>query len=154
MDCTFQTKKGRFNYRVGAIIMSDLGLLVVSNSKEPYFYSVGGRVKMHETAEEALEREVYEETGNRVGKKTLGFIHENFFTSNVTGEDYHELSFYYYVELQNDSLFSDSYNEFHAQEQLYWLPFKELSQVDLRPAFLKNLTKNQAETIQHIVEIK
>ena len=29
MDCTFQTKEGKFNYRVGTIIMSELGLLVI-----------------------------------------------------------------------------------------------------------------------------
>lgn len=77
-DCTFQTDTGRFNYRVGAIITSDLGLLVVSNSKEPYFYSVGGRVKLHETADEAIEREVFEETGKRIKQKKLGFFYENF----------------------------------------------------------------------------
>ncbi|MEI5991462.1 NUDIX hydrolase [Enterococcus crotali] len=152
MDCTFQTEDGRFNYRVGAIIMSDLGLLVVSNSKEPYFYSVGGRVKMHETLEDAIEREVMEETANKIEKKTLGFIHENFFTSDITGENYHEISFYYYVELKNNTVSCQSYNELDEQEKLKWVPFEQLSQVDIRPAFLKELTKDKNKTMQHIVQ--
>ncbi|WP_207694177.1 hypothetical protein DOK67_0001875 [Enterococcus sp. DIV0212c] len=152
MDCTFQTKKGRFNYRVGAIIISDLGLLVVSNSKEPYFYFVGGRVKMHEALDDAIEREVLEETGSQIGEKTLGFIHENFFTSELTGEVYHEISFYYYVELQNNTVLCHSHNEFDEQEQLHWLSFEKLPQADIRPAFLKELTKDTSKTIQHIVE--
>ncbi|ALR99860.1 hypothetical protein ATZ33_00220 [Enterococcus silesiacus] len=152
MDCTFKTKEGRFNYRVGAIIMSDLGLLVASNAKEPYYYSVGGRVKMHETLDDAIEREVIEETGTKIERKTLGFIHENFFTSDLTGETYHELSFYYYVELKNSTISCHSYNEFDEQEQLQWVPFEELPQADLRPAFLKELTKDKNKTIQHIVQ--
>ncbi|MGX7149291.1 NUDIX hydrolase [Enterococcus ureasiticus] len=152
MDCTFKTKEGRFNYRVGAIIMSDLGLLVVSNSKEPYFYSVGGRVKMHETVDDAIEREVIEETGNKIEAKTLCFIHENFFTSDLTGENYHEISFYYYVELENSIVSCHSYNEFDKQEQLRWVPFEQLPQADIRPAFLKELTKDKNKTIQHIVQ--
>lgn len=148
MDCTFKTKEGRFNYRVGAIIMSDLGLLVASNAK----YSVGGRVKMHETLDEAIEREVMEETANKIEKKTLGFIHENFFTSDITGENYHEISFYYYVELKNNTVSCQSYNELDEQEKLKWVPFKQLSQVDIRPTFLKELTKDKNKPMQHIVQ--
>lgn len=152
MDCTFQTKEGRFNYRVGAIITNDLGLLVVSNIKEPFFYSVGGRVKMGETADAAIEREVYEETGSQIKTKALGFIHENFFTSDLTGEEYHEISFYYYVELKNTEISCESCNEFDEEEQLQWVLFDRLTQLDIRPTFLKELTKNKNETIQHLVQ--
>ena len=55
---------GRINLRVGAIIMKDGQFLMVGNKKCPdYLYSVGGRIKFGETAEEAVVREVYEETG-------------------------------------------------------------------------------------------
>ncbi|WP_243128300.1 hypothetical protein [Clostridium chromiireducens] len=56
MDLTFKTEQGKFNYRVGAIIMHDNKLLMVKNNKVPYFYSVGGRVKLHESAEETVVR--------------------------------------------------------------------------------------------------
>ena len=55
---------GLLNIRVGAIIMKKDKILMVANSKNPeYLYSVGGRIKFGETAEEAVIREVYEETG-------------------------------------------------------------------------------------------
>lgn len=63
MDLTFKTEKGRFNYRVGAIIIQDGKVLVVKNSASSYYYSVGGRVHYNETCEEAVKREVREEVG-------------------------------------------------------------------------------------------
>ena len=55
---------GILNIRVGAIIMKDGKILMVGNDRD-YLYSVGGRVKFGETAEEAVVREVLEETAFR-----------------------------------------------------------------------------------------
>ena len=64
IDMTVPCENGLINVRVGAIIMKDNHFLMVGNNKHPeYLYSVGGRVKFGETAEEAIIREVYEETG-------------------------------------------------------------------------------------------
>ena len=55
-DITFPTKDSVFNMRVGAIILRDGKVLMVKNNREPYYYSVGGRVKLQETMEEAILR--------------------------------------------------------------------------------------------------
>lgn len=52
---------------------------MVGNERADYLYSVGGRIKFGETAEEAVIREVLEETSVRVAVDRLGFIHENYF---------------------------------------------------------------------------
>ena len=39
---------------------------MVGNQKDDYLYSVGGRIKFGESAEEAVVREVLEETGVRL----------------------------------------------------------------------------------------
>ena len=78
-DCTVRIDDGFINIRVGAIIMRDKEFLMVGNDRQDYLYSVGGRVKFGETAEEAVKREVFEETGVRMEVDRLGFIHENFF---------------------------------------------------------------------------
>lgn len=54
---------GILNLRVGAIILKDDRILMVGNERSDYLYSVGGRIKFGEVAEEAVVREVLEETG-------------------------------------------------------------------------------------------
>lgn len=61
-DCGFTNGDNWFRYRVGAIIIEDGCVLVAGNDKENYYYSVGG-VHMNEKAEDAVLREVMEETG-------------------------------------------------------------------------------------------
>lgn len=70
---------GILNIRVGAIIMQDGKLLMVGNDRADYLYSVGGRIQFGETAEEAVVREVLEETGVKMEIGRLGFVHENYF---------------------------------------------------------------------------
>ncbi len=54
---------GWLNIRVGAIIMKDGRFLMAGNPHFDYLYSVGGRIQFGETAEQAVVREVREETG-------------------------------------------------------------------------------------------
>ena len=74
-DLTIAIDEGILNIRVGAIIMRDNKILMVGNEHSDYLYSVGGRVKFGETAEEAVVREVMEETGVKMDVERLGFVH-------------------------------------------------------------------------------
>ena len=78
-DMTVACDKGLINIRVGAIIMKNGRFLMVGNGRTDFLYSVGGRIKFGETAEEAVVREVQEETGIRMEIDRLGFVHENYF---------------------------------------------------------------------------
>ena len=60
MDISFLCENQKFNYRVCAIIVSEGKILAMRDERSPYFYLPGGRVKMGETAEEAVIREVQE----------------------------------------------------------------------------------------------
>ena len=62
-DMSVTCGEGIINIRVGAIILKGTRFLMVRNHLSDYFYSVGGRIKFGETAEEAVIREVLEETG-------------------------------------------------------------------------------------------
>ena len=48
MDCTFQTERGNFNYRVGVIITNGRKILMARNpnKERAFYYSVGGRVQI------------------------------------------------------------------------------------------------------------
>lgn len=75
-DCTVKIDDAFLNVRVGAIIMKDGKFLMAGNGKDDFLYSVGGRVKFGETSEEAVVREVFEETGIKmeVPKNLFGWI--------------------------------------------------------------------------------
>ena len=62
-DIRFYENNNKFQLRVGAVIVEEGCLLLAKNDVADYYYSVGGAVKMGECAEDAVRREVFEETG-------------------------------------------------------------------------------------------
>ena len=113
---------GILNIRVGAIIMKNGKILMVGNGRSNYLYSVGGRIKFGETAEEAVVREVYEETGVKMEVDRLGFVHENYFYGDAPtnlGKLIYEISFFFYMKVPNDfEPISDSFTEDNCKEFL------------------------------------
>ena len=61
MDISYNCENQKFNYRVCAMIIAENKILAMHDERSPYFYLPGGRVKMGETAEQAVVREVQEE---------------------------------------------------------------------------------------------
>lgn len=96
MDVTFKTPEGVFNYRVGALILNGTKIFMAHNRQYEQYYTIGGRAHFGETSEQAVLREVFEETGVRAEIDRLAFIHEGFFA--VDGTAYHELALYYIIK--------------------------------------------------------
>jgi ADP-ribose pyrophosphatase YjhB (NUDIX family) len=156
-DITFPTKDGVFNMRVGAIILRDGKVLMVKNNREPYYYSVGGRVKLQETMEEAIIRECFEETKVHFEVDRLVFIHENFFPvqSGPYGEtQFHEISFFYLMKSIEVEVNSESYTSEGIEERLEWLPISNLQDTFLFPEFFKSELASLPTEIKHIVTIQ
>ncbi len=100
-DCGFTRDKNWFRYRAAAIIIENDCVLLASNEACDYFYSVGGGVHLGETAEEAIVREVFEETGIKYEVDRMAFVHENFFSESsgsLKGLDCHEIAFYFIMK--------------------------------------------------------
>ncbi len=116
---------GLVNLRVGAIIQRNGELLMAGNTRDAYLYSVGGRIKMGETAQEAVVREVLEETGARMEVDRLAFIHENYFRLDVgpnAGKPVYELCFYYLMQVPADfAPICESRTEDGMTEFLRWV---------------------------------
>ena len=55
-DLVFNTNQGIFTYRVAAIIIKDKKLLMAKHEDYPCYYTVGGKVRINETSEEASVR--------------------------------------------------------------------------------------------------
>lgn len=144
---------GILNIRVGAIIMKDGKILMVGNERSNYLYSVGGRIKFGETAEEAIVREVYEETGVKMEIDRLGFVHENYFYGDATtnlGKLIYEISFFFYMKVPNDfTPISDSFTEDNSREFLKWISPNE--DIKIYPEFFKTELMNPTDTVKHFV---
>ena len=97
-DIYFKVGSVKFNYRVGAIIIDQNNLLMIKNSNYDYYYSPGGRVKENETSEEAVLREVVEETNINMKIEKLAYVHENFVYWEIGDEFFHEIAFFYLMK--------------------------------------------------------
>ena len=156
MDITLKTDSGYFNYRVGAIIIYENNLLMVKNNNSPFYYSVGGRVKFGETSENAVLREVYEETQINSEIERLAFIHENFFVGDFiedTNISFHEIALFYLMKphesIKNIKCERIDTNEF--QEFLCWLPIDKLPDYNIYPEFFKTELQNLINSVSHFV---
>lgn len=125
-DMSVPCADGRINLRVGAVILKDGKFLMAGSRARPeYLYTVGGRIKFGETAEEAVVREVLEETGISLEVDRLGFVHENYFIGDAQtnrGKLIYELAFYYYMKVPKDfELISESFADGGQDGFLRWV---------------------------------
>lgn len=153
-DCGFTRENHWFRYRAAALIVEDGHVLLAGNDADNYLYSVGGGVHMGETTEDAVVREVFEETGVRYEVDRLAFIHENFFAGegSLSGFQCHELSFYFLLKPRGTrELDSHSTTCGGIAEHMHWIPIEELEQHRHFPTFLGEKLKNMAPGIEHIV---
>ena len=155
MDLKFKTPGGLFNYRAGAIIIHNGKYLLMKNPEDTYFYSVGGRVHYDETTEEAVVREVREETGITLEIDRILFFQEQFFDEETTGEHIHELGVYY---LMRDSEALDrvecrSVTGRGAAEELVWVRPEELRGIPFVPESVGERLLGLPETMEHLIEI-
>ena len=153
-NCGFINDKKAFRYRAAAIIVEEGCVLFARNDEDDYFYSVGGAVHMGETSEEAVKREVFEETGLNYEVDHLAVIHENLFigSSGLDGVDFHELTLYYLMKpIGKRDFTSHSTTESGAKETMHWLPIDKLDKFKAYPTFMKEYLKSEHSGIEHII---
>lgn len=152
-DLCVKTEDGILNIRVGAIIMKDGKFLMAGNDRFDHLYSVGGRVRFGETAEEAVVREVYEETGVKMEIDRLGFVQECFFPGDTEfkkGNIVHEISFFFYMKVPKDfEPVCYSFTEDGNPEFLKWITTDE-PQI-FYPEFFRTELLNPSDSIKHFV---
>lgn len=153
-DCGFTKENNWFRYRAGAIIVEDGCVLLAKNEKDDYYYSVGGGVHMNEKAEDAVIREVFEETGIQYEIDSLVVVHENFFEGDgciLGGLHCHEIAFYYLMKSQGiKEIHTDSYTH-GVKENMYWMPIENLGKHTVFPSWLKDYLSREHNCIEHIV---
>lgn len=144
---------GILNLRVGAIIMKGGKILMVGNDRSDYLYSVGGRIKMGETAEDAVVREVLEETGAQMEIDRLAFLHENYFYGDAPsnlGKLIYEISFFFYMKVPDDfAPICESFTDDGGNEHLTWVSLTENRR--MYPEFFRTELEKPTETVKHFV---
>lgn len=153
-DCGFTKGDRWFRYRAAAIIVEEGHVLFAGNDVDDYFYSVGGAVHVGETAEEAVVREVLEETGVHYEIDRLAFIHENFFEGDGTQGNLHchEVALYFLMKPRGTrQLNSHSTTAWGVPEHMHWIPMEELGKGKAFPTFLPEKLANLQPGIEHIV---
>ena len=142
MDVSFKTTEGTFNYRVCAMMIDNGRILAMHDERSPYYYLPGGRVKMNESAEHAVIREVQEELN--ITPKIIRplWLNQAFFTEDVDGQNYHELCVYFLMDISDTDIFSKgkrfTLQERHHTHDFEWLEFERLKTEYFYPLFLKN----------------
>ena len=124
--------------RTAAFIISDNKMLFAKNINSPYYYLVGGGIEENETSEEAVVREIYEETGLKLEVDKLVIIQERF--HEVNRQKLHEIRFFYSVKDGVEINISDgTYTDQGEDETLHWLPLDKLKEYNIVPSFLKTI---------------
>ena len=141
MDITYTVGQEKFNYRVCAVMLSGGRILAMHDERSPYYYLPGGRVRMGETAEHAIIREMEEEL--RITPKIVRplWLNQSFFTEDVDRLRYHEICVYFLMDASSTPLmeYGDRFtlSERHHTLRFEWLPFERLKDEYFYPGFLK-----------------
>ena len=141
VDISFRVGEEKFNYRVCAVILHDGKILAMQDERSPYFYLPGGRVKLGETAEHAVIREIEEELHITARIIRPLWLNQGFFKEDVDGLRYHEICLYFRMDISDTDLLSKG-NTFSLQEgkqrhTFAWLKFEQLQHEYFYPIFIK-----------------
>lgn len=156
MDISYISGNNKFNYRVCAVITEGGRLLAMHDERSPYYYLPGGRVKLNETAEEAVLREVREELGIEAAIVRPLWLNQAFFNEDVDKLNYHELCIYFLMDVSKTDLLKRG-DRFTLREREHthdfeWLEFARLRGEYFYPVFLKEKIFELPETFTLIEE--
>lgn len=150
-DMTVCCDNGLINIRVGAIIRCNNKILMVGNNKVDYLYSVGGRLKFGECAEDALKREIFEELGIELEIDHLGIIHENYFYKVDDDEKklVYEISYYYrMIPVSTEISFPVNAQDDSKREFFVWVDSEEKRR--MHPSFLYKYAMEDNNNLIHL----
>lgn len=155
MDVKIKTNKTIFNYCARAIIKQDEKILLICVNDAPYYHLPGGHIEVGESSEAAVIREIQEEVGIEVALQKLVLMNEQFY--NKDGIDNHSLVLYYLAKPQNNISTQSSVRMEEGptkiiKNELRWVTYEELKDIDLRPLLVKNLIlHNDLENLRHVI---
>ena len=150
---SFKEENKKFNYRVGAIIISSDKKRVLLHTIKGYgFYLLpGGRVEWMEFGKDSVKRELEEEIGlKNINPKERLFLEDIFTFKDV---DFQELSNNFVVELTTEHSFLEEKDEFiglEGENYIYkWVNIDEIDNYIIKPSILKETIKNYRDSFEY-----
>ena len=152
-DWLFVSDEHICDLRAAAVLVKDGKILVQRERNGSEDALPGGHIKMGETLEDGLIREIVEEVGVQIDCKRLLWSEECFWTWN--GKQAHNIAFYFLVELCKGFEIPDS-TEFVPQKDncnvlIGWMPIEEIQTVIIYPEFLKKEVFHLDDPMKHFV---
>lgn len=152
-DWLFSTDEHLCTLRTVGVLIRDDKILVQRDRDGSEYALPGGHVKIGETTVDGLVREYKEETGADIRCERLLWTEECFWDWN--GKKAHSLAFYYLITLCNGTDLPDT-GEFvshkdNANVVLGWMPIKDVQNLTIYPAFLKEKLPDLNETPEHFI---
>jgi 8-oxo-dGTP pyrophosphatase MutT (NUDIX family) len=139
MDLSIQLGNTKLYIRVAGFVKTANGFLFEKSAKG-YLYTVGGKIGLNETSEEAIKRELMEEIGMEVKNLNLVAVNENFF--KVEDKGTHEICFVYNIE----DLFTGEIPEGFVE-----IPLDDILNHDIRPSSIPILINEGGKNFKHII---
>lgn len=120
-----------FRPQIYAVILNhDLTEVLLCPNWDGYDFP-GGGIDIGETNEEALEREVFEETGLKISPEKIFFVSSGMYFHPVKQKGFHTLLFYSTATITGGSINTDHFDD-HEQnyaKQAEWVPIKKLTTI-------------------------
>ncbi len=136
---TVEPFTGRLRLRVNGLVVRNRSLLLVKinspTAPQPFWMPPGGGVEFGEHLEEALKREMKEETGMEVQVRRLRYV------SEYMKLPWHAVEFYFDCEPASSKFALGNDPELKKNEQLLedlqFIPFDKLNEYTIAPSYLK-----------------
>ena len=141
MDLRWLVDGMKLNVRVGIMIIKDNKLLLHKNDNRDNYCLPGGGIKFLESSEEAIKREIKEETGLDITVNEYVSTIENIFERD--GIKFHEIYFIYKGSFKEDVDTSKIINNIEGKPIKYG--FVDLDKIDeyyILPVVTKDILKN------------
>jgi len=152
---SFPIEGQRFNFRAAGIIIVDGHVLVCREDDDDYTMLPGGRIELGEDSRFSLTREVEEELAMPAEVGRIIATSESFYRRD--DEDFHELSFFYAVDLpgqapNGQSPWLQRPDEGHILS-FYWVPLADeaLEDINLKPRWLPDFLRALPGGHVHVV---
>lgn len=148
-DIRYKENNYQFHYRTSAIIYNKdkTKILLFKSSNRDFYMLPGGKVNELESSEDALKREVKEETGLEISIIDFKCFSECVVTDKET--TYQQVEAIYEASY-NDEINNDEFNGLEGNWILFkWFNIKDLDNVLIEPKEIKDILKNNKN---HIVD--